>query len=68
MLYAERHWPRGVGLAGAVHRTWAVAVKNDWQFSNPRIDTAQHETDFLSFQMALVIKLIVSEMKSYHTL
>ena len=23
-----------------VHRTWAVAEKNDWQFSNPRIDTA----------------------------
>ena len=40
MLYAERHRPRGVGLAGAVHRTWAVAEKNDWQFSNPRIDTA----------------------------
>ena len=39
MLYAERHRPRGVGLAGAVHRTWAVAEKNDWQFSNPRIDT-----------------------------
>ena len=42
MLYAERHRPRGVGLAGAVHRTWAVAEKNDWQFSNPRIDTAAH--------------------------
>ena len=40
MLYAEWHRPRGVGLAGAVHRTWAVAEKNDWQFSNPRIDTA----------------------------
>ena len=40
MLYAERHRPRGVGLAGAVHRTWTVAEKNDWQFSNPRIDTA----------------------------
>ena len=39
MLYAERHRPRGVGLAGDVHRTWAVAEKNDWQFSNPRIDT-----------------------------
>ena len=39
MLYAERHRPRCVGLAGAVHRTWAVAEKNDWQFSNPRIDT-----------------------------
>ena len=39
MLYAERHRPCGVGLAGAVHRTWAVAEKNDWQFSNPRIDT-----------------------------
>ena len=39
MLYAERHRPRGVGLAGAVHCTWAVAEKNDWQFSNPRIDT-----------------------------
>ena len=39
MLYPERHRPRGVGLAGAVHRTWAVAEKNDWQFSNPRIDT-----------------------------
>ena len=39
MLYAERHRPRGVGLAGAVHRTWAVAEKNDWPFSNPRIDT-----------------------------
>ena len=22
-----------------MHRTWAVAEKNDWQFSNPRIDT-----------------------------
>ena len=33
------HRPPGVGLAGAVHRTWAVAEKNDWQFSNPRIDT-----------------------------
>ena len=43
MLYAEWHRPRGVGLAGAVHRTWAVAGKNDWQFSNPRIDTgARH--------------------------
>ena len=40
MLYSERHRPRGVGLAAAVHRTWAVAEKNDWQFSNPRIDTA----------------------------
>ena len=40
MLYSERHRPRGVGLAGAVHRTWAAAEKNDWQFSNPRIDTA----------------------------
>ena len=39
MLYAERHRPLGVCLAGAVHRTWAVAEKNDWQFSNPRIDT-----------------------------
>ena len=39
-IYAERHRPRGVGLAGAVHRTRAVAEKNDWQFSNPRIDTA----------------------------
>ena len=39
MLYAERLRPRGVGLAGAVHCTWAVAEKNDWQFSNPRIDT-----------------------------
>ena len=39
MLYAERDRLRGVGLAGAVHRTWAVAEKNDWQFSNPRIDT-----------------------------
>ena len=42
MLYAERHRPRGVGLAGAVNRTWAVAEKNDWQFSNPRIDTDSH--------------------------
>ena len=40
MLYAEQHRPRGVGVAGTVHRTWAVAEKNDWQFSNPRIDTA----------------------------
>ena len=39
MLYAERHRPRGVGVAGTVHRTWAVAEKNDWHFSNPRIDT-----------------------------
>ena len=39
MLNAERHQPRGVGLAGAMHCTWAVAEKNDWQFSNPRIDT-----------------------------
>ena len=31
--------PNGIGLAGAVHRTWAVAEKNDWRFSNPRIDT-----------------------------
>ena len=23
-------------------RTWAVVGKNDWQFSNPRIDTAAH--------------------------
>ena len=45
MLYAERHrpMPRGVGLAGALHRTWAVAEKNDWQFSNPRIDTEPHK-------------------------
>ena len=42
MLYAERHRPRGVGVAGTVHRAWAVAEKNDWQFSNPRIDTAGH--------------------------
>ena len=52
MLYAERHRPRGVGLAGAVHRTWAVAEKNDWQFSNPRIDTAglhAAHTDVLKF-------------------
>ena len=28
-------------------RTWAVVGKNDWQFSNPRIDTAltDSETD-----------------------
>ena len=42
MLYAKRHRPRGVGLAGAVYRTWAVAEKNDWQFSNPRIDTDEY--------------------------
>ena len=42
MLFGERHQPHGVGLAGAVHRTWAVAEKNDCQFSNPRIDTADH--------------------------
>ena len=41
MLYAERHRPRGVGLAGAGRRTWAVAEKNDWQFSNPIIDTGR---------------------------
>ena len=40
-MYAERHRPHGVGVSGAVHRTWAVAEKNDWQFSNPRIDTAR---------------------------
>ena len=45
MLYAERHRPRRVGLAGAVHRTWAVAEKNDWQFSNPRIDTGGRWTE-----------------------
>ena len=45
MLYAERHRPRGVGLAGAVHRTCAVAGKNDWQFSNPRIDTDSKSTN-----------------------
>ena len=39
MLYAEWHRPRGVGVAGTAHRTWAVAEKNDWQFSNPTIDT-----------------------------
>ena len=39
MLNAERLRLRGVGLAGAMHCTWAVAEKNDWQFSNPRIDT-----------------------------
>ena len=33
MLYAERHRPHGVGLAGAVHRTWAVAEKNDWCYT-----------------------------------
>ena len=38
MLYI---YMRGVGLAGAVHRTWSVAEKNDWQFSNSRIDTGQ---------------------------
>ena len=48
MLYAERHRPRGVGLAGAVHRTWAVAEKNDWQFSNPRIDTGLVTTELYS--------------------
>ena len=46
MLYAERHRPRGVGLAGAVHRTWAVAENNDWQFSNPRIDTDANQTAY----------------------
>ena len=53
MLYAERHRPRGVGLAGAVHRTWAVAEKNDWQFSNPRIDTdaTPQSISFLIFSM-----------------
>ena len=25
-----------------VVRTWAVVGKNDWQFSNPRIDTASN--------------------------
>ena len=39
--YNMLYMPHGVGLAGAVHRTWAVAEKNDWQFSNPRIDTAR---------------------------
>ena len=43
---AERHRPRGVGLAGAVHRTWAVGEKNNWQFSNPRIDTAWDSSRF----------------------
>ena len=39
--------PNGIGRAvsaGAVHRTWAVAEKNDWQFSNPRIDTVMGST------------------------
>ena len=49
MLYAERHRPSGVGLADAVHRTWAVAEKNDWQFSNPRIDTASMKSGGLSY-------------------
>ena len=49
MLYAERHRPRGVGLAGAVHRTWAVAEKNDWQFSNSRIDTGSHRNMIRKF-------------------
>ena len=53
MLYAERHRPRGVGLAGAVHRTWAVAEKNDWQFSNPRIDTASIDDDYPDIYGAL---------------
>ena len=28
-------------------RTWAVVGKNDWQFSNPRIDTACRHDYFL---------------------
>ena len=53
MLYSERHRPRGVGLAGAVHRTWAVAGTNDGQFSNPRIDTvwSVYENDCLGVGM-----------------
>ena len=38
--------PNGIGRRAVsawqvlcTHRTWAVAEKNDWQFSNPRIDT-----------------------------
>ena len=46
MLCAEWYRPHGVGLAGAVHRTWAVAGKNDWQFSNPRIDTERAAVRF----------------------
>ena len=50
MLYGERHRPRGVGLAGAVHRTWAVAEKNDCQFSNPRIDTEKNHCQYLGVE------------------
>ena len=31
--------PRVIGMAGAAHRTWDVAGKNDRPFSNARIDT-----------------------------
>ena len=56
------HRPRGVGLAGAVHRTWAVAEKNDWQFSNPRMciqcevsESALFRLDYQTVQLRLLI-------------
>ena len=61
--------PNGIGRAvsawqvvpGTVHRTLAVAEKNDWQFSNPRIDTvskpSQTGGDYcLCNQVSTVIK------------
>ena len=59
MLNAERHRPRGVGLAGDLHRTWAVAEKNDWQFSNPRIETARASAEQACAQMHLHLQMQV---------
>ena len=70
MLYAERHRPRGVGLAGAVHRIWAVAEKNDWQFSNPRIDTVPREAELsgpIDLYRDVWIAAIASSRKSLAT-
>ena len=60
MLYAERHRPRGVGLAGAVHRTWAVAEKNDWQFSNPRIDTGKIYPAVKNYPLPVTLPSVLS--------
>ena len=63
MLYAER----GVGLAGAVHRTWAVAEKNDWQFSNPRIDTVCRLTPIHQLSLTPLLVLFYFWASSVNT-
>ena len=57
-VFHERHLPLPRVLArfreGRALRTWAVAGKNDWQFSNPRIDIMVLHECFMLLQAPLL--------------